>query len=130
MNEHFTFHSVLVLGAPSVYNINYNDSFFSSDHLATVMCLTQYSPPTDVEWTRDGVPVEVDGVGYEMTQVMTDRRYYSRYKNTLIIRNVVDLAGEHTYCCNISNSAGSSSECVYTTWTGILLLCLKKKINL
>lgn len=103
-----------------MYSIDYNDmSYHSSDHLATVVCLTRYSPPTDVEWTRDGVPVEVDGIGYEMTQVVTERQSYSRYRNTLIIRDAFDLAGDHTYCCNISNSAGSSSECVHTTWTGI-----------
>ena len=89
------------------------------DVLGTVECLTQYSPPTTVTWLRDGVAVEVDGEGYEMIQSVIERQSYSRYNNTLIIRNAADLAGDHRYCCSISNSAGSTSDCVATSWTGL-----------
>ena len=108
-------------GAPSVYSISYNQRHRVSRDgvLGTIDCLTQNSPPTTVTWTRDGSTIEVDGEGYEMMHIVTERQSYSRYKNTLLIRNAVDLAGNHRYCCRVSNSAGtSSSECVTTTWTG------------
>ena len=108
-------------GDPSVYSIKYTDWSNNSDFdvLGTVECLTQYSPPTNITWLRDGVEVKVDGEGYEMMQTVIERRSYSRYNNTLIIRNAADLAGDHSYCCSISNLAGSTSECVATYWTGL-----------
>ena len=105
-----------------MYSINYTDWSENSDFdvLGTVECLTQNSPPTNVTWLRDGVAVVVDGEGYEMIQIVTERwSYFSGYNNTLIIRNAADLAGDHSYCCSISNSAGSTSECVATSWAGL-----------
>ena len=94
----------------------------TSSFLGTVECLSQYSPPNAVSWHRDGVLIEVDGMGYEMIQQVIERgESYSQYNNTLIIRNAAHLAGNHIYCCNISNYAGNSgAECVNTTWTGKL----------
>ena len=86
--------------------------------LGTLECLTQNSPPTTVTWLRDGVAVHVDGVGYEMMQIVTERQSYFRYKNTLFIRNAADLVGEHTYTCSVSNAAGSNSQSISTTLTG------------
>ena len=85
--------------------------------LGTLECLTQNSPPTTVTWSRDGVAVHVDGVGYEMMQIVTDRQY-SRYRNILHIRNAVELVGDHTYTCSVSNAAGSSSQSISTKMTG------------
>ena len=104
-----------------MYSIKFIDWSESRDFdvLGTIECLTQNSPPTNVTWLRDGVEVEVDGEGYEMIQSVIERQSYSRYNNTLIIRNAADLAGYHHYCCSISNSAGSTSDCVATSWTGV-----------
>ena len=104
-----------------MYSISYNQRHQSSSDgvLGAVVCLSQNSPPTTVRWTRDGSTIEVDGEGYEMMQMVTERQSYSRFQNTLLIKNAVDLAGNHRYCCRVSNSAGtSSSECVATIWTG------------
>ncbi|CAI8020956.1 hypothetical protein GBAR_LOCUS12479 [Geodia barretti] len=105
--------------APSVYRMKYNDwSSASTTFLASVECLTQNSPPTTVTWLRDGVTVQVDGTAYEMIQTVIERQSYSRYNNTLVIKDVFELAGDHNYCCGVSNSAGtSSSQCIATTWS-------------
>ena len=71
-------------------------------------------------WLRDGVAVEVDGEGYDMIQSVIERQSYSRYNNTLLIRKAADLAGNHTYSCTITNSAGSTSQVVKTTLKGQL----------
>lgn len=87
--------------------------------LGTIECLTQYSPPTDVTWTRDGIVIDMDGISYGMIQRVIERQSYSRYNNTLLIRDAIELAGDHIYCCMASNNAGSSTlECVNTTWSG------------
>ena len=100
--------------------MKYNDwSSTSTTFLASVECLTQNSPPTTVTWLRDGVTVQVDGTAYEMIQTVIERQSYSRYNNTLVIKDVFELAGDHNYCCGVSNSAGtSSSRCIATTWSG------------
>lgn len=105
--------------APSVYQSYYRDLSRSSGltEVGTITCRTQYSPPTNVIWRRDGVRVNVDGDRYKMTQTVTDRGN-SRYDNILLIRNAVHLAGSHTYTCFISNSVGSTSNNIRTTMTG------------
>ena len=108
------------IGAPSVYSVEYTDwSETNSDLLGSLECLTQNSPPTSVTWLRDGVPVEVDGVGVEMIQIVMERQSYSRYNNTLLIRDAAQLAGSHTYHCTVSNAAGNSTNWVDTTLTGM-----------
>ena len=109
-------HMHVHIGAPSVYGIKYIDWSNNSDFdvLGTIECLTEYSPPTNVTWLRDGVPIEVDGEGYEVIQAVIDRPN-SRYNNTLIIRNAVDLAGDHEYNCTIDNRAGTTTSSVATT---------------
>ena len=108
-------------GAPSVYSVKYTDwSETESDLLGTIECLTQNSPPTSVTWLRDGIPVEVDGVGLEMIQTVVERWSYSRYNNTLLVRNAAQLAGNHTYNCTVTNAAGTNTNWVNTTLTGFL----------
>ena len=103
-----------------MYRVTYIDHTHAGDNvLGFVNCLSQNSPPTNVTWTRDGSTIEVDGQDYEMTQTVLERQLYSRFQNTLLIKNAVELAGNHHYCCRISNDAGTSpSQCVATTWTG------------
>ena len=107
-------------GAPSVYRTKYNDwSRAATSVLGTIECLTQNSPPTIVTWLRDGSVIELDGMAYEMVQTVIERQSYSRFNNTLLIRDAVQLAGDHKYCCRASNSAGTStSHCVPTSWSG------------
>ena len=69
-------------------------------------------------WLRDGVRVHVDGERYEMIQSVIERQSYSRYRNTLLIRDVGDLTGDHIYTCTITNNAGSTSKSVNTTLKG------------
>ena len=103
-----------------MYSVEYTDwSENNSDLLGSLECLTQNSPPTSVTWLRDGVPVEVDGVGVEMIQTVMERQSYSRYNNTLLIRDAAQLAGSHTYNCTVSNDAGNSTNWVDTTLTGM-----------
>ena len=73
-------------------------------------------------WLRDGVRVHVDGERYEMIQSGIERQSYSRYRNTLLIRDAADLAGDHTYTCSITNNAGSTSESINTRLTGNMIL--------
>ena len=104
-----------------MYSVKYTDwSETESDLLGTIECLTQNSPPTSVTWLRDGIPVEVDGVGLEMIQTVVERQSYSRYNNTLLVRNVAQLVGNHTYNCTVTNAAGTNTNWVNTTLTGLL----------
>ena len=110
-------------GAPSVYSSRYSDlSNTNSSLLGSLECLTQYSPPTNVIWLRDGVRVHVDGERYEMIQSVIERQSYSRYNSTLLIRDAADLAGDHTYTCSITNSVGNTSESINTRLTGNMIL--------
>ena len=102
-----------------MYNSSYTDlSNTEGSLLGTLECLTQNSPPTTVTWSRDGVPVHVDGERYEMKQIATERQSYSRYKTILLIRDAAELAGSHTYSCTITNAAGSTSQSIKTTLIG------------
>ena len=113
-------------GAPSVYSSRYSDlSNTYGNVLGSLECLTQYSPPTNVTWLRDGVRVHLDGERYEMIQSVIERQWYrdtlSEYNNTLLIRDATDLVGVHTYTCTITNSAGSTFQNINTRLTGKLV---------
>ena len=69
-------------------------------------------------WLRDGEPVHVDGERYEMIQSVIERQSYSRYNNTLLIRDAAGLAGDHIYTCTITNNAGSISQNINTRLEG------------
>ena len=106
-------------GAPSIYSSRYSDlSNTYGNVLGSLECLTQNSPPTNVNWLRDGVRVHVDGERYEMIQSVIERQSYSRYRNTLLIRDATDLVGVHTYTCTITNSAGRTSQNINTRLEG------------
>ena len=92
----------------------------SSTELGNITCRTRNSPPTYVTWERDGVRVPVNGDRYEMIQTVTDRQN-SYYDSVLLIRDAVDLAGNHTYTCCVRNYAGSTCKTTSTHMTGELL---------
>ena len=87
---------------------------------------TRYSPPTEVTWQRDGVIVHavhpcMEGAGYEMTQILTSKRY-SYYTTYLRIRNIAHLAGSHVYTCDVENYGGNTSKNISTHVQGIPLI--------
>ena len=109
---------MLHTGAPDVYSSKFSDiTNVDSPLLGTIECLTRYSPPSNITWLRDGVPVLVDGDKYEMIQTVTDRDS-SYYNNTLLIRHAADLAGNLTYNCTITNPAGTTTQHISTTMKG------------
>ena len=105
-------------GPPSVYSISYSERHQASSDgvLGALDCLTQNSPPTNVTWTKDGSTIR----WMEMMQMVTERQSYSRYRNTLLIKDAAELAGNHSFCCRVSNAAGTTYQCVATSWTGSL----------
>ena len=59
---------------------------------------------TNVTWTRDGSTIEMDGEGYEMMQMVTERQSYSRYRNTLYSsRMLPSLPGTIVFALYISS---------------------------
>ena len=102
-------------GSLSLNSSDYQDltQDVSSTALAIMRCITQASPPTDVTWKRNGVEVDVDGVKYEMMQIVTDRKK-SFYYNTLIINVVTEILESPMYTCVITNSVGRISHDIPT----------------
>ena len=71
-------------------------------------------------WTRNGIPLSIDGMKYKLIQTVTSRSE-STFSNELQI-NLCDTP-EHlggSYTCNVSNIFGSSSRTVHVD--GMLLL--------
>ena len=104
----------------TVHSCSYNDMTQSNTDitlLGTIVCITSNSPPTNISWARDGIPIDIDGEKYDMTQSVTDR-YSSYYSTTLLIRSAVHLAGNHTYSFFVSNSAGKGTEDILTYMEG------------
>lgn len=118
-----------IVGTLSIYDSYYRDLSRdgSSTELGSITCRTRYSPPTYVTWERDGVAVPVNGDRYEMTQTVTDRGS-SYYDSVLLIRDAVDLAGNHTYTCCIRNYVGNTCKSTSTYMRGEVLnrICLGK----
>ncbi len=82
-----------------------NDTF-------TLVCKTTNSPPTNVLWTKDGVPMNMTGTAHKLTQIVIDRSR-STYKNYLEVEDSIDkLPGE--YSCAVNNIFGNSSEATIT----------------
>ena len=85
--------------------------------LGTVVCQTSNSPPTNVTWLRDGIPIHMDGEKYELVQTVTDASN-SYYNTTLLIKSAVHLAGKHTYSFSVRNYAGNTSQRISTHMNG------------
>ena len=85
--------------------------------LGTVVCQTSNSPPTNVTWLRDGIPIHMDGEKYELVQTVTDVSN-SYYTTTLFIRSAIHLAGKHTYSFLVRNYAGNTSQRISTHMNG------------
>ena len=85
--------------------------------LGTVVCQTSNSPPTNVTWLRDGIPIHMGGEKYELVQTVTDVSN-SYYTTTLLIKSAVHLAGKHTYSFLVRNYAGNTSQRISTHMNG------------
>ena len=67
-------------------------------------CTSTGGPPTNVTWTKDGRPLEINGTIYEQTQIILDATK-STFISTLLIRpglNQSRVVGN--YSCFVSNS--------------------------
>ena len=86
---------------------------------------TRYSPPTNVICKRDGEIVVshpcTKKYGYEVMQVITDRRY-SYYTTYIQIRNACDLFGRKNYICTVENSAGRHSRTIPLPPEGMIII--------
>ena len=75
---------------------------------ATLTCTSAGGPATSVSWTKDGAPVEVDGVSYQQTQIVLNTAT-ATYENRLTIaQRESRLSG--LYRCTVENSRGSMAS--------------------
>ena len=82
-----------------------NDTF-------TLVCVTTNSPPTNLLWAKDGIPMNMTGTSHKLTQTVIDRSR-STYKNVLEVDGSVDkLPGE--YSCAVGNIFGISAKATIT----------------
>ena len=87
--------------APTIADLMYEEGNDTTlNH--TLTCVSTGSPPTNVSWIKDGVPLTSD---YIISQNVTERRA-STYDNVLTVRPE-GAAG--TYNCTVSNVLGSDS---------------------
>ena len=84
----------------------------TSRSVFTLNCISTGSAATNVTWTRNGIPLSIDGIKYKLVQTVTSRSQ-STYSNELQI-NLCDtpenLRGSYT--CNVSNIFDSNSRSV------------------
>ena len=120
------------LGIPNIYYSRFNFQCKKSEEAFGVIEIrTRYSPPTSVIWKRNGALVHehphMEGDVYEMTQILTNRRY-SYYTTYLRIRNVAHLIGSPIYTSIVENNGGSTSKNISTKHIqGISLVKLFKR---
>ena len=76
----------------------------------TLRCTSTNSAATNVIWTKNGIPLPIDGQKYKVSQTVISR-IYSTYENELKIHDLPDnLLGNYT--CNVSNAFGSSHRSI------------------
>ena len=74
----------------------------------TLTCVSTGSPPTVVEWMKNGQPLTIDGSLFSLSQTVTDRTA-STYNNTLTVSERAPGGVAGTYTCTVSNSLGSAT---------------------
>ena len=101
----------------------YTDLTMDADSPAfvEVECYTMNFPPTTVTWKRDGVEIDISRNFYQTAQTIVDR-INSHYRNFLLIQNVFEIMGNHTFACEIQNSAGSTYYSVNFDFPGTVIL--------
>ena len=113
------------------------DEHPESDCIIRITCSTSDSPPTMVQWFRDGQIIEMDGANYISEQIVTDRRNMY-YNNVLCVMNPGLVAGRHEFQCRVLNTRGSHTHSINTEYVPgkmwcqkkCLLLCLSSKIKI
>lgn len=75
----------------------------STSALAVVTCMTRYIQPQNVFWLRNGEPLSIDGLEYEMTEDLRSQTN-SYYNHSLIIRDILGLINSPEYTCYIENT--------------------------
>ena len=119
------YYNIPYIGPPSinVLRSGYTDLTMGADSPAfvEVECYTMHFPPTTITWKRDGMDIDLSSNYYQRAQIVVDR-INSHYRNTLLIQNVFDIIGNHTFTCEIQNSAGSTYHSVTIDLPGTLVL--------
>lgn len=73
----------------------------------TFTCTSTGGPATTVSWTKDGSPLNADGIVFSTSQLLTDVDS-ATYENRLsILSKMEDLSG--TYSCTVRNDRSSGS---------------------
>ena len=103
---------MLLPGAVSISSLEYRSS------AQTLVCTSSGGPATFITWTKEGVPLEVGGVGsYSMSQVIVDS-VGSVYENRL---ELLGKRSSHSgkYVCEVGNAEGrvNSSLSLEGTYT-------------
>ena len=75
----------------------------------TLNCSSSSSAATEVVWTEDGQPINVDGQVYGTFQILREGTT-SSYDNLLVVR--ISDVNEHSgqYSCTVRNSFGSAMQ--------------------
>ena len=97
--QHFTQWQFVPPAPPNVVSLISNTSL-------TLICTTTGSPATTVTWTKDGQPLTIDGVIYQMTQTVTSRTT-ATYENVLSINQPVASTLGSIFTCRVTNVLGS-----------------------
>ena len=84
-------------------------------------CTSTGSPATTVTWMRDGEPLTIDGVNYQLTQNVTNRSE-STYGNILTIPVANQIADITGFKCNVTNALGWITAALTVTSKLLILL--------
>lgn len=94
---------------PSIVNVSY----ILQQNVLEVMCTSTGSVASSVTWIKDGERVKIDGMTKLLAQNVVDR-LVSTYDNSLTFYAEPGVTTGN-YCCIVSNSVGSHSQCIGVT---------------
>ena len=105
------------------------DPHSDSDYVIKITCSTSDSPPTEVEWFRNDVSIDVEDASYTAVQMATDRRNLY-YDNVLCVKDPRLAAGTHQFECRVTNTQGSTTHSITTNvpgemWVGTICISLE-----
>ena len=94
---------IIIIGTPFIDDVSYNRSS------QTIICTSTGGPATSVTWTKDTIPLKVDGTTYQHSQIITDT-VTATYENRLTILGDDEEDAYGIYVCTVSNSMGSDTS--------------------